>query len=482
MSAPIGTYQGKTPPHSTEAEQSVLGAVLLRQNVMDEIVDVVRVSDFFHEANGTIFDAMCDLHEKRKPIDPVTLGEKLRSKGMLEQVGGLQYIISLPDKVVTTANIRQHARIIANSSTYRAVAGVCMDTLQQVYNWDLDDAPNYASDVQGRLDEVVDRREQQRIASIREGVSQTLKKMNEELKSPRTLTGVSTGFFGVDQFTQGLQPSDLIIVAGRPSMGKTAVAMNMAVNAAKSEVEFVKEHGEEDDQPRRIAVFSLEMSTDKLIRRMLAVEAGVPGWRLMNPKSLSTKATESIVAAGGALDALPIVIDDTDGMNVRDIVVRSRRLNRRQPLSMVVVDYLQIVKALPRKGDKYNRDRELGEITAALKGLAKELQIPVLLISQLNRGNESRQDKRPQLSDLRESGAIEQDADVVAFIHREAYYDEKADRELAELIFRKQRNGPLGTVLLRWEEHITRFSNTAEQDELAASFEQEGFDWDQQPS
>ena len=452
-------FMGKVPPHSVEAEVSVLGSVLLRNEVLDEVYEIVRPHDFYIEAHQLAYETMLELQAKKKQIDLITLSDRLRTKGLLDQIGGLQFLSELLDKVVTTVRVSDHAQIVANASLIRNAIGVCLDGLQEGFSWEVEDAHDYVSNIQRRVDEIAEVRERHKPVDLATGIRRTMKNVSEEINSPKSLTGVTTGFYDLDAFTQGLQPSDLVILAGRPSMGKTALALNIAANAAMHSVEHSREH---DVPQETVYVVSLEMSTDRLLRRMIASEAQIPGWRLMNPKNLSTSHHEAVLAACARLNGLPIHVDDADHVNVREMAVRARRLNRRNRLQLIIVDYLQIIKPIIRRGERPNRDRELGEMTGVLKGLAKELQVPVLLLSQLNRGNESRQDKRPQLSDLRESGAIEQDADLVAFVHRESYYDEKADERAAEVIIRKHRNGPIGSVMLTFQKELTLFGDSAE--------------------
>lgn len=468
-------FLGKVPPHDKAAEQSVIGAILVDNSRMDDVAELLREDDFYLEPHQILYRHMLQMRDRKKPMDMVTLAESLRTQGELGAVGGLQYLSDVLSGVVTLANIRHHAKIVANSAAARRVAGICIDALQNVYAHEVDDVREYTAKIQTDMDEAIRERERSNIQTMDVAVTATAMKMDEERNSPRALTGVSTGFHDLDDFTHGLQPQDLIILAGRPSMGKTALAMNIAYNASVDEVQFCREHG---DTPRWGLVFSLEMSTDKMIRRMVSMQSGVVSWRLMNPKYLRTDDLDLVKKGYEDIHGLPIMIDDTDRLNEREIVVRARRMNRKRPLLYIIVDYLQIMGDVYKKGDyKTTRDQVIGQKTAVLRGLAKELGVPVICLSQLNRAMANRQDKRPQLSDLRESGAIEQNADVVMFVHREGYYDEDAPKHLAELIFGKHRNGAIGTVHLNWEGHLMRFNDTKEAAERATEFEQEGIQW-----
>ena len=429
-------------PHNLEAERSVLGAILVHNAAIDVVAELIDSDDFFRDAHRRVFDAMVALSERGAPIDLVTLREELGRGGLLEQVGGPAYISSLADGVPRSTNVDHYARIVKERSTLRAL----INSANRIA------ATAYASDESA--DDVLDRAGQE-IFEIAEGrISSGFVPMAklvesgadtvEQLKSQQGfVTGVATGFADIDEMTSGLQPADLVIIAARPSMGKTAFALNIGRNVALRE-------------QRTVGVFSLEMAKEQLFMRLLTSEAQIDSHRFRT--GLLTPSDYGALTTGmGRLAEMRMHIDDTAGIGVLEMRAKSRRLKAEHGLDLLIIDYLQLMQG---RGRFENRTQELASISRALKQLAKELRVPVVALSQLSRAPESRgrQDRRPLLSDLRESGALEQDADVVMFIYREEMYERTPENEgIAEIIIGKQRNGPTGMVKLAFLKEQTRF-------------------------
>jgi len=433
-------FLGKVPPHSNDAELSVIGSCLLHNDVIDDVLAEVKPTDFYSETHEILFTAIRDMHDDNRPVDLISLGEHLKERGDLENVGGLAYLASIQDNVPTAAHVVAHATIIREKSLVRAILGVGLDILQKGYG-DYGDVREFANDVAKAVDEAIQHRVQNPIQHVYESLKKTFSNIERQRETKSVLTGVDTGFEAINAMTNGLQLADLIIVAGRPSMGKTALALNMATNA-------VKRAG------TGVVIFSLEMSADQLNRRLLSSEAGVFGHKLRDPKRLEDEDFGRIIEAADRFHKAPIYIDDSPEPNVLDIRARSRSLKRKVDIGLIIVDYLQI---MPELDPKASRERQIAENTRRLKALAKDLNVPVVVLSQLNRGPENRQDKRPELRDLRESGAIEQDADLIMFLYREGAYNPTSADNTAEVIFGKQRNGPIGTVKLVFQKEYTRF-------------------------
>ena len=428
-------------PHNLEAERSVLGAILVHNAAIDVVAELIDSGDFFRDAHGRVFDAMVGLSERGAPIDLVTLREELGRANLLEQVGGAAYISALADGVPRSTNVDHYARIVKERSTLRAL----INSANRIA------ATAYASDESA--DDVLDRAGQE-IFEIAEGrISSGFVPMAklvesgadtvEKLKSQQGfVTGVATGFLDIDEMTSGLQPADLVIIAARPSMGKTAFALNIGRNVAMKK--------------QTVGVFSLEMAKEQLFMRLLTSEAQVDSHRFRT--GLLTPADYGALTNGmGRLAEMQMHIDDTAGIGVLEMRAKSRRLKAEHGLDLLIIDYLQLMQG---RGRFENRTQELASISRTLKQLAKELRVPVVALSQLSRAPESRArtDRRPQLSDLRESGALEQDADVVMFIYREEMYERTPENEgIAEIIIGKQRNGPTGTVKFAFLKEQTRF-------------------------
>lgn len=436
----------KLPPQSIEAEDSILSAILLDNSTLLDVLEILTPEDFYRTAHQKIFAAISELFAKAEPVDLVTLTNLLRDNNQLEEIGGAAYLARLVDTVPSAINVAHYARIVRDKSSLRRLIAKANDITQRCYDdgGDLDQVLDYAEGAVFEISENKHKASFHPLSKIIEGNIDAL----EERQGNRTLvTGVPTEFTRLDHLTSGLQGSDLIILAARPSMGKTALALNIARNAAV--VHNVP-----------VAVFSLEMSKEQLSMRMLCAEARVASDRLrggfLNPEDWN-----KITDAAGALSEAPIFIDDSADISATSIRTKSRRLKLDKDLGLVIIDYLQLMRGRSRAE---RRDLEISEISRSLKLLAKELNVPVLALSQLNRKLEERSDKRPQLSDLRESGALEQDADVVAFIYRDDVYNKdenNPNRGTAEIIVAKQRNGPTGVVPLTFLSVCTRFENPA---------------------
>ena len=442
----------RIPPQSIEAEESVLGGILLDNTSIDRAIEVLAADDFYRESHRKIFRGMLELSERGELADIITLSEVLRGRGELADVGGVTYLAELTERVPTAANILQYARIVKEKAILRGLIGTATDIATRGYEANQD------------VEELLDSAEQ-RIFAISEGrirpafyrmgevIMATLKTVERLHEHKQLVTGVPSGFDDLDRLTAGLQPAELIILAGRPGMGKTALALNMAQHAALSP----GKHG--------VAVFSLEMAKEQLVLRMLCAQARVDSAKVRGG-FLSDRDFERLAIAAQQLGDAPIYIDDSPGLSVLELRAKARRLKRDASvnLSMVIVDYLQLMRGL---GQTDSREQEISQISRSLKNLAKELNVPVIALSQLNRQVEQRAERRPLLADLRESGAIEQDADVVAFVFREeAYHPENEEvHGIAEVIVAKQRNGPIGSIKLTFRSEYTRFENyTADED------------------
>lgn len=433
----------RLPPQNLEAEQSVLGAVLIENNAIYKCLEVINQSDFYRDAHRKIFNTMIDLFERGEVIDLVTVAEALSKKGDLDSVGGQSYLFSLASQVPTAANISYHAKIVREKSTMRSLLMSGTDIVSKVYE-DADDADELLDFAERVIFEISEKRVKASFVHVKSVVKDTFEMIEKLYDRKETITGLPTGFKDLDEMTSGLQNGDLIVVGGRPSMGKTAFALNIAQHV-----------GLVSKMP--VAVFSLEMSTMQLVLRMLCSEARVDSNRVRKG-FIEKQDWHKLTSAAGRISESPIYIDDSSNINVLEMRAKARRLKMEHGLSLVVVDYLQLMHG---RMNYDNRVQEISDISRSLKGLAKELEVPVIALSQLNRGVELRQDKRPTLADLRESGAIEQDADVIVFLYRDSVYSKNKDDKTAELIVAKQRNGPTGTVKATFLNNITRFEEYA---------------------
>ena len=440
----------KLPPHSVEAEQSVLGGLLLDNEATDRIGDVVADGDFYSDAHRLIYSHIVKLVADGKPADVVTVSESLGSVQKLDYIGGLAYLGALVENVPTAANIRHYAQIVRDRSILRQLAGTAGDIADSAYNPLGRGAKEILDNAEAKILHIAEQGE--RGARQYEEIGKLLGEVVERIETlynrddPSAVTGVPTGFADLDEKTSGLQPGDLIIIAGRPSMGKTALALNITEHVAL-------------DAKMPVAVFSMEMGASQLALRLIGSVGRLDQHKLRTGR-LAAEDWEKLSAALGRLSEAPIMIDETPALNAIEVRSRARRLAKTYgKLGLVVVDYLQLMQA-STQGE--NRATEISEISRAMKSLAKELKVPVVALSQLNRSLEQRPNKRPVMSDLRESGAIEQDADVILFIYRdEVYNPDSQDKGVAEIIIGKQRNGPIGTVRLTFLGEHTRFENSA---------------------
>ncbi len=434
----------RLPPQNLEAEVSVLGGVLLDNEALNRVLEVMKEGDFYRESHRKIFSAILDLYEKSEPVDLITLTEALKKREALEAVGGIEYLNSLVNSVPTAANISYYAKIVKEKAILRKLINRSTDIISQVYgvSGDVDD---FLDQAERSIFEISEDRVRPSFFSLKEIIKSSFKTIERLYEKRQLITGVPTGFTKLDELTSGLQPSDLIIVAGRPSMGKTALALDIAAHAAV-----------EGGIPS--AIFSLEMAKEQLALRMLCSEAKVDAHRLRGG-FLSESDWPKLTRAAGSLSEAPIFIDDTPGLSALEMRAKSRRLKAEHNLGLVVVDYLQLMRG---RADSDTREQEISDISRSLKALAKELHLPVIALSQLNRRVEERGDKRPQLSDLRESGAIEQDADVIIFLYRDEVYNRSEDnpnKGKAEIIIGKQRNGPTDKFELAFLDKFTCFEN-----------------------
>ena len=448
MSDQIEAQLRKVPPHSIEAEESVLGGVLLDNGAIDRALEILTPDDFYREAHRKIMRAMIDLNQRGEPVDLVTLSEGLKTHGDLQDVGGAAYLAELAEKVPTAANVAYYARIVREKAIVRSLIHTATEIATAGYE-SRGDVDRFLDDAEHKIFEISERKVKPAFFRIRDIMVDSMKAIEQLYERKELVTGIPTGFDDLDRITAGLQPADLIIVAGRPSMGKTAFALNLAEHAAL--------HAKVG-----VAVFSLEMAKEQLVLRLLCSEARVDQSKVRAGFAADRDFPKLAMAASRLSDA-PIYIDDTPALSVLELRAKARRLKRERDsrLGLVLVDYLQLMRG-PDRID--SREQEISSISRSLKALAKELNLPVVALSQLNRQVETRAEKRPIMADLRESGAIEQDADVIAFLYRPIVYDKNAEERAAEVIIANQRNGPIGTVRLTFMPEYTRFESRTEED------------------
>ena len=440
----------RIPPHNDEAERSVLGAILLEPEALITASEIILPTDFYKIGHQKIFDAMLALSDRGEPVDVVTVTEQLSATQELENVGGMSYLAELATAVPTSAHVEQYAKIIEEKSTLRRLIRTAADIIEDGYTRE-DEVEEVVAQAEARMMEVSHRKNSGDFRSIDDVLVETFANIEVLHQHQGEVTGIPTGFDDLDKITAGFQRNDLIIVAARPSVGKTAFALNIAQNV-----------GTKTDE--NVAIFSLEMGADQLVMRMLCAEGNINAQSLRTG-DLTDEDWDKLVMATGTLSNAGIYIDDSPGLRVNEIRSKCRRLKQEHGLGMIIIDYLQLISGSGRSGE--NRQQEVSEISRSLKGLARELEVPVIALSQLSRGVEQRQDKRPMMSDLRESGSIEQDADIVSFLYRDDYYDKESESSnMIEIIIAKQRNGPTGTVTLAFVKEFNKFLNV---------------DWSQQP-
>ena len=440
----------KVPPQNLEAEASVLGGILLENEAINRVLEIITPVDFYRESHRKIFRAMLELTDRSEPADLITLSELLKGKGELEAVGGSAYLASLADQVPTAANIAHYARIIREKAILRQLISSATEIATRGFE-EQGNVDEFLDAAEKVIFDIAEKKIKASFVSVGDMIKDTLKAVERLYERKELVTGVPTGFKDLDKLTAGLQPSELIIVAGRPSMGKTAFALNIAANAALN-------------AGIGVAVFSLEMAREQLVLRMLCSEARVDNSKV-RAGYLGERDFPKLANAAGKLHEALIYVDDTPAISVLELRAKTRRLirDRDKKVGLVIVDYLQLMRGM---GNASNREQEISEISRSLKALAKELRVPVIALSQLNRRVEDRGDRRPMMADLRESGAIEQDADVIAFIYRDEVYNTKSsDKGIAEIIVAKQRNGSIGTVNLVFLSEYTRFEDLAEREQ-----------------
>ena len=436
-------YMEQSVPFAEEAEAGIISAMFKDREVIQDIVQLVRDTDFYKPENAILFKAILEIDESGQSVDLVTMTNKLRKENLLEKAGGVFYLGQIAAAPSTVYNVKQYAKIVQEKSTMRQLIRIsdsirnrCFDDAEPVESI-LDDAERLVLDISKQ-------RQRNDVTRVDEIVPTNLEKIEEAAKQEDEITGIPSGFIDLDHMTNGWQRSDLIILAARPAMGKTALCLNMAANAAI-------------DYHYPVAIFSLEMSKEQLVMRMLAAAARIDQKRLRTGQ-LNPDEWGAFLQKIGPLTSAPIYIDDTPAITIRELRAKARRLQSREgDLGLILVDYLQLMGG---SGNSENRQQEVSEISRSLKALARELNVPIIALSQLSRTVEQAKDKRPQLSHLRESGSLEQDADIVLFIHREEYYNEDTDRRgIADVIIAKHRNGPTGTVELAFQNELTRFDN-----------------------
>ncbi len=436
----------RVPPQNLEAEQSLLGGLLVDADSINKVADIVGSDDFYREAHSRIYEVMLDLYDRNEPIDLITVSGTAKDKGIIEKIGGVTYLSTLVDLMPSSANIAQYAKMVREKALLRKLMNVATEIIEKGHDADVS-VDTYIDEAEKMIFQVSENKLKPSFYSVRDIVKENVKTIERLSQNKQSVIGVPTGFVDLDRITSGLQPSDLVVVAGRPSMGKTAFCMNIA--------QYV---GYLDGGSSPVGIFSLEMSKEQLVTRLLSSESEV-GQSKLRTGALAGSDWQRLAQAAGKLCDASIYIDDSPGMSILELRARARRLKKEHGLSLLIIDYLQLMRG---RSSAERREQEISEISRSLKGLAKELNIPVIAISQLNRMVEQRDDKRPRLSDLRESGAIEQDADVIMFIYRDEVYNKNADESnkgIAEVIVGKQRNGPTDTARLAFLSECAAFRN-----------------------
>lgn len=436
-------YADRLPPQNIEAEQAVLGAIFLEPSALTLASEILIPEDFYRASHQKIFNAMLKLNDEGKVVDLVTVTEELAAAKLIEDTGGVSYLSELAGSVPTAANIEYYARIVEEKSLLRRLIRTATEIASDGYARE-DEVEALLSEAEKNILAVAQRKNAGAFHNIKDVLVRTYDNIEQMHQNAGEITGLETGFIELDRMTAGFQRNDLIIVGARPSVGKTAFALNIAQNVAQKTGE-------------NIAIFSLEMGAEQLVMRLLCAEGNIDAQRLRTG-TLTDDDWGKLTMAMGSLSNTGIFIDDTPGVRISDIRSKCRRLKQEHGLGMILIDYLQLILGSGRAGE--NRQQEVSEISRSLKQLARELQVPVIALSQLSRGVEQRQDKRPMMSDIRESGSIEQDADIVAFLYRDDYYDKESEnKNIIEIIIAKQRNGPTGTVSLAFVKEYNKFVN-----------------------
>ncbi|MGM8212844.1 replicative DNA helicase [Virgibacillus sp. W0430] len=434
-------WNERIPPHNIEAEQAVIGAIFLEPEAFSTASELLVPADFYRASHQRIFEVMMRLADKGEPIDLVTVTTALANAKQLEEAGGVSYLSDVASSVPTAANIGYYSKIVEEKALLRRLIRTATDIVSTSFEKE-DEVAEVLDEAEKNILEVSGRKNTGAFRAIKDVLIEVYDNIEQLHLNDADVTGVPTGFRDLDRITSGFQPNDFIIIAARPSVGKTAFALNIAQNVAVN-------------TPENVAIFSLEMGAEQLVSRMLCAEGNIDAQRLRTGK-LETDDWGKLTMAMGSLSNAGIYIDDSPGIRVSDIRSKCRRLKQEHGLGMIIIDYLQLIQGSDRS--KENRQQEVSDISRSLKALARELTVPVIALSQLSRGVESRQDKRPMMSDLRESGSIEQDADIVGFLYRDDYYDTESEKQnIIEIIISKQRNGPTGTVELAFVKEYNKF-------------------------
>ena len=429
-------------PHSVEAEQSVIGSMIMDRDAIMTASEVITSEDFYQSQYGVLFDAMLELYNEGKPVDLVTLQERLKEKDVPPEISSLEFVRDMITKVPTSVNVGTYAKIVSEKAALRRLIRVNEEIASACYAGK-DSVEEIMEDTEKKIFQVLQRKTNDEFVPIKDVVLNALDKIEAASRMKGSVTGMPTGFIDLDYKTSGFQPSDLILIAARPSMGKTAFVLNIAEYMAFRSNETV-------------AIFSLEMSKEQLVNRLFALESRVDS-QILRTGNLSDNDWSSLIEAAGVIGRSNLIIDDTPGISVSELRSKCRKYKLEHNLGIIMIDYLQLMQG-SRKSE--SRQQEISDISRSLKEIARELQVPVVALSQLSRAVEQRPDHRPMLSDLRESGAIEQDADVVMFLYRDDYYNHDTEKkDVAEVIIAKQRNGPIGTVELAWLPRYTKFAN-----------------------
>lgn len=433
----------KIPPHDEEAEQAVIGSMLTDKDAVVSAIEVLKPDDFYREDNKIIYQAIMSIYSKGEPIDIITTKEELTSIGKLEAVGGLEYLALLPEKVPTTANVEKYVKIVEEKSLLRNLIKMANELIEIGYSQN-EEIEGIMDNAQKKIFDIMQRKAQKGYTSIKDILVDSFTELQELYNNKQHITGVASGFIDLDNKTAGLHKSELILIAARPAMGKTAFALNIATNAAV-----------QNNTP--VVVFSLEMSKEQCANRILCAQAMVDSAKVSKGDITDEEWSKLAVASGELSESAGIFIDDTPGITVAEIRAKCRKLKMEKNIGLIVIDYLQLIQG---SGKASSREQEIAEISRSLKILAKEIDVPVIALSQLSRAPEARVDHRPMLQDLRESGSIEQDADVVMFIYRDDYYNPQSEQtNIAEIIIAKNRSGPVGTTELLWMPSYTKFAN-----------------------
>lgn len=433
----------KKVPSSIEAEKSVLGGIFLKPDIFGDVVEILHPNDFYKNGHKLIYEAMRDIYNSGTGIDPIVVVNKLKKNEKFDELVGEQLLFDIISDVPTAANIIEYAKIVKEKATLRRLGEVGTKIVELAYEG-YEEVDNILDKAEGMIFKISENVDSKDLVSLKDVIAQEFVRLEKVYQNKGVATGISSGFSDFDQMTSGFHPSDLIILAARPAMGKTAFALNLALNAAMK-------------SKKGVLLFSLEMSSSQLLQRLLSIEAGI-GLQKIRNGFLDPDDWGKLGLASMKLSNSEINIADLPNVNVLEIRAIARRLKAAGKLDMIIIDYLQLIKGNSTRGD--NRQQEISEISRALKGIARELDIPIIALSQLSRATEQRADRRPMLSDLRESGAIEQDADMVMFLYRDDYYNEDSeDKGLTEVVIGKQRNGPVGTIKLRFFHEYTRFEN-----------------------